>query len=307
VLALLGPTASGKSAAAMALAERFPLEIISVDSAQVYRELNIGTAKASSEERALVPHHLIDIVDPTQSYSAARFAADAQRLIGEIKARGRVPLLVGGTMLYYKALREGLSALPEADADVRAAIEQEAAAIGWPALHAELAGVDPVSAARLQPTDAQRIQRALEVYRITGSPLSALLGTGTAPLAAQRWLSIALVPRERAPLHARIAARFAGMLERGLVQELAGLRRRHALQPQMPSMRTVGYRQAWEFLEGRISMQQLREQGVFATRQLAKRQLTWLRGTAALTPIDALDPHAAARVVDAVGQFLGAG
>ena len=325
MLALLGPTASGKSAAAMALAGRFPVEIISVDSVQVYRGMDIGTAKPGRDERARVAHHLIDVIDPTEAFSAARFAAEAARLIGEIAGRGHVPLLAGGTMLYFKALREGLSRLPEADPAVRAALEAEAAAAGWPALHRELARVDPATAARLQPNDAQRVQRALEVFRVSGRPLSALLAAGTAAdtgaaapagmfgrdavgsaPATEDWLVMALLPGERARLHERIAVRFDAMLEGGLVEELAALRTRYALDPAMPSMRAVGYRQAWEFLDGRMSRDALRDRGVYATRQLAKRQLTWLRSTRGLTCIEALDARAPERVIDTAASYLAA-
>ncbi len=275
----MGPTASGKSTLAMTLAGRFPVEIVSVDSAQVYRGMNIGTAKPSPSERGTAPHHLIDIIDPTQTYSAARFRADALRLMSEITARGRIPLLVGGTMLYFKALREGLSELPESDAEVRARLDAEAVARGWPALHAELVRVDPETAARLKPTDAQRIQRALEVFRVTGKPMSQLLGRRKQAGLPFRLIEIALIPSDRAALHRRIETRFDAMLKDGLVEELRTLRKRYALRPELPSMRCVGYRQAWQFLEGDIKRDELRDRGIFATRQLAKRQLTWLRAT----------------------------
>jgi len=296
---LMGPTASGKSAAALAIAARLPVEIVSVDSAQVYRGLDVGTAKPGPDERRAVPHHLVDILDPTEAYSAARFRADAVRLAGEIAARGRVPLLVGGTMLYFKALRDGLSELPAADPAVRAEIDAEARVRGWPALHAELARADPASAARLEPGDAQRIQRALEVFRVTGTPLSRQLGDRTRepPFALH---PIALVPSDRGALHQRIAARFDAMLAAGLVEELAELRTRYALHPGLPSMRCVGYRQAWQHLEGEYGRVELRDRGIFATRQLAKRQLTWLRAWAGLQTFDCLDPHVARRVLAAV-------
>ena len=296
---LMGPTASGKSAAALAIAARLPVEIVSVDSAQVYRGLDVGTAKPGPDERRAVPHHLVDILDPTETYSAARFRADAVRIAGEIAARGRVPLLVGGTMLYFKALRDGLSELPAADPGVRAEIDAEARARGWPALHAELARVDPASAARLEPGDAQRIQRALEVFRVTGTPLSRQLGDRTRepPFALH---PIALVPSDRGALHQRIAARFDAMLAAGLVEELAELRTRYALHPGLSSMRCVGYRQAWQHLEGEYGRVELRDRGIFATRQLAKRQLTWLRAWAGLQTFDCLDPHVSRRVLAAV-------
>src|SRR5689334_7184095 len=271
-LALLGPTASGKSHLALALARSHPIEIVSVDSAQVYRGMDIGTAKPSPAERAAVPHHLIDIIDPTETYSAARFRADALRAVSEITARGKVPLLVGGTMLYFKALREGLSELPDADDGVRAEIDAEAAKRGWPAMHAELARVDPRTAARLKPADAQRIQRALEIHRLSGEPMSDLLGRWKDSALPFRLVEIALLPSDRARLHARIEARFDAMLDRGLVEELRRLRARHALTPNLPSMRCVGYRQAWQHLEGGFDRNALRDRGIFATRQLAKRQ-----------------------------------
>jgi tRNA dimethylallyltransferase len=278
---LMGPTASGKSALAMALAARFPVEIVSVDSAQVYRGMDIGTAKPDLAARARVAHHLIDVIDPTEAYSAARFRSDALRAIAGIRARGAVPLVVGGTMLYFKALREGLSALPPADRALRARISARARAQGWPALHAELSRVDPATGARLEVTDAQRIQRALEVYETTGTPLSELQGRRSGDGAAGETIAIALLPADRARLHRDIAARFDAMLAAGLVGELQALRARCALTPALPSMRCVGYRQAWEFLDGRIDAATLRANGIVATRQLAKRQLTWLRSTEA--------------------------
>jgi tRNA dimethylallyltransferase len=277
-LGLAGPTASGKSALALAAAARWPIEIVSVDSAQVYRGLDIGTAKPGAAERAAVPHHLIDIVDPAEAYSAARFVADARRMIAEISARGRIALLVGGTMLYFKALIEGLDALPAADPAVRAALDARAAAEGWPALHAELARIDPATAARLAPHDAQRIQRALEVWQLTARPLSSLHGQRADP--GWALALVALEPVERGWLHARIAARFDAMLAAGFVDEVRALRARGDLSPSMPSMRCVGYRQAWAALDGG-DLRALRAAGIAATRQLAKRQLTWLRGMAA--------------------------
>ncbi|MGE0808629.1 MAG: tRNA (adenosine(37)-N6)-dimethylallyltransferase MiaA, partial [Burkholderiaceae bacterium] len=249
VAMLLGPTASGKSALALTLAEQLPIEIISVDSAQVYREMDIGTAKPTPAERAAVPHHLIDLVDPADRYSAARFAADAQRLIEEIRGRGRLPLLVGGTMLYARALAEGLHELPGADAGVRARLDDEARALGWPALHARLAAADPTTAARLEPTDSQRIQRALEVLETTGRPLSDWLAQPAAATPMIEFVRLALEPSDRAELHRRIAARFSAMLEAGLVQEVQRLRARGDLHAALPSMRCVGYRQAWQWLD----------------------------------------------------------
>ena len=278
-IGLAGPTASGKSSVALALAKQVPLEIISVDSAQVYRGMDVGTAKPTTAERAGLPHHLIDLIDPRQAYSAAQFAADATRLVAEIRARGRLPLLVGGTMLYFKILSDGLDALPAADPAVRTAIEAEAFARGWPHLHAELARIDPPSAARLPPTDAQRISRALEVFRVSGRTLSSF---HTAPRAAAPPALIALEPGTRAWLHQRIEARFDTMLANGLIDEVRALRARGDLHAELPSMRCVGYRQAWtaldEGLYGDALRVAVRERGIAATRQLAKRQLTWLRG-----------------------------
>jgi tRNA dimethylallyltransferase len=297
-IALLGPTASGKSALAMAIAARHAVEIISVDSAQVFRGMDVGTAKPSAADRAAVPHHLIDVVDPTGAYSAARFRDDVLRLLPQIVARGRTPILVGGTMLYYKSLREGLSELPQADPALRAAIELEATRHGWMRMHARLAEIDPVTAARLQPADAQRIQRALEVHHLTGQPLSSLQRrSGTAVDLPVRLVGVALVPSERAVLHQRIADRFDAMLTAGLVDELRALKTRHALHAQMPAMRCVGYRQAWEFLDGECNMATLRDKGIFATRQLAKRQLTWLRAMPELQTADCLSSDLEARVL----------
>jgi tRNA dimethylallyltransferase len=295
---LMGPTASGKSAVALELAARLPVEIVSVDSAQVYRGMDIGTAKPDGETRARVRHHLLDLIDPDQAYSAARFRIDALAAIAEIRARGRVPLLVGGTMLYFKALREGLSDLPPANAAVRARLDTRAAGEGWRALHAELARLDPATAARLDPTDSQRIQRALEVYELSGRPISALQGARQKPAEAG-FLSLALIPHDRAELHRRIANRFDAMLAGGLVDELSGLRRRFRLDPSMPSMRCVGYRQAWQFIDGVGDRDELRARGAAATRQLARRQLTWLRSLQEQT-FDAYAP----RVADDVTGWL---
>ena len=277
-LCLAGPTASGKSAVALALARVLPLEIISVDSALVYRGMDIGTAKPSAAERAEVPHHLIDILDPSEAYSAARFVAEATRLVAQIRARGRLPLLVGGTMLYFKALRDGLHAMPGADPALRTSIDQRAAAQGWPALHAELARVDPVTAARLAPNDAQRIQRALEVWQLSGRALSDWHrdDTASARPAAADWPLLSLEPASRAWLHARIAQRFGSMLQDGLLAEVQALRARADLHPGLPAMRCVGYRQAWAALE-QGQAEGWQDAAIAATRQLAKRQLTWLR------------------------------
>lgn len=284
---LMGPTASGKTALAVHLAERFPCEIISVDSALVYRGMNIGTAKPDAATLACAPHHLLDIRDPTEAYSAAAFCSDARRLMTDISARGRVPLLVGGTMLYFRALLQGLDDLPRADTALRHQLESEAAVRGWPALHAELAKVDPATAARLHPADSQRIGRALEIFRLSGVPMSAQLDKAQTAL-PYRVLQLALIPSDRAVLHQRIAARFDVMLADGLIDEVANLRRTYALNPGLPSMRAVGYRQAWAYLDGKIDMPALREQGIAATRQLAKRQLTWLRSWPDAVTLDCL-------------------
>jgi len=298
VVLLMGPTASGKSAVALELAARLPVEIVSVDSAQVYRGMDIGTAKPDGETRARVRHHLLDLIDPDQAYSAARFRIDALAAIADIRARGRVPLLVGGTMLYFKALREGLSDLPPANAAVRARLDTRAADEGWRSLHAELARLDPATAARLDPTDSQRIQRALEVYELSGRPISALQGARREPADAG-FVSLALVPQDRAELHRRIANRFDAMLAAGLVDELSGLRQRFRLDASMPSMRCVGYRQAWQFIDGVCDCDELRARGAAATRQLARRQLTWLRSLQE-PEFDAYSP----RVADDVAGWL---
>jgi len=284
----MGPTASGKTGVAVELSQHLPVEIISVDSALVYRDMDIGTAKPDAATLAAAPHHLIDLIDPTQSYSAAQFRTDALRLMEEITARGRVPLLVGGTMLYFKALLHGLNDLPKADPALRAELEQRAQLAGWPALHAELARLDPVTAARLQPADAQRIQRALEVCLLSGRPLSALLTEEKAFVFPYYPIQLALVPSDRAELHRRIAERFDAMLAQGFVEEVDALRRRYPLTPSLPAMRCVGYRQTWQYLDGEMNFATLRDKGVFATRQLAKRQLTWLRGMEGVTEFDCL-------------------
>lgn len=306
VICLAGPTAAGKSASTLALAERWPLEIINVDSATIYRGMDIGTAKPSLAEQAQVPQHLLDIRDPAQSYSAAEFRADARRLIDEIRARGRIPLLAGGTMMYYKALRDGLDDLPQADPALRAELEARAARDGWPALHAELARLDPVTAARLAPNDSQRIQRALEICHLSGQPMSALLGRSraTADEADTRYLTISLEPSERAALHARIEQRFDAMLANGLLDEVRGLHARADLHPGLPSVRCVGYRQMWAHLDGEISLDEAREQGIAATRQLAKRQITWLRAQPERVIVDCLAADAVAQTIDAVATAL---
>jgi len=299
----MGPTASGKTALAVGLVERFPLEIVSVDSALVYRDMDIGTAKPDAATLAHVPHHLLDIRDPTETYSAAAFCDDARRLMADIAARGRVPLLVGGTMLYFRALLQGLDDLPRADAALRKELEAEAAARGWPALPAELAAVDPATAARLAPNDSQRIGRALEIFRLSGTPMSALLDRVQSEL-PYRVLQLALIPSERAVLHQRIAARFDAMLAAGLIDEVDTLRRRYALNADLPSMRAVGYRQAWAYLDGDIDLKGLREQGIAATRQLAKRQLTWLRSWPDVVELDCLADDLGAQAMDLVARHL---
>jgi len=300
---LLGPTASGKTAVALELARRFPAEIVSVDSAQVYRGMDVGTAKPDPGERARVPHHLIDILEPTEAYSAGRFRSDALRLVREIRQRGRTPILAGGTMLYFRALTRGLADLPPAQPTIRAQIEAQAALAGWTALHAELAGVDPESAARIEPADAQRIQRALEVHRHTGRALSSFHGDASEPLPFEA-LQICLEPSQRTVLHERIAARFRAMLGNGLVEEVKSLRGRHALDAGLPSMRAVGYRQVWDTLEGTASAASLEARGIAATRQLAKRQLTWLRAMPGVERFDCLRADLARAVGDRAESFL---
>jgi tRNA dimethylallyltransferase len=300
-VALLGPTASGKSRAAMQLAELLPLEIVSVDSAQVYRGMDVGTAKPNAPDRTRVAHHLIDLVDPVEPYCAARFVHDAQRAIAAIHSRGRVPLLVGGTMLYAKALREGLAELPPADPQIRARLAQQAQEQGWPALHARLREIDPRSAERLSPGDRQRIQRALEIHELTGEPMSDLLQsaqTDPTPL-----LTIAWMPSDRAELHRRIEARFDSMLAAGFLDEVRGLRARGNLHPELPSMRSVGYRQAWDHLQGATSFDDFRACAIAASRQLAKRQITWLRSMRDALVIDPLRPTAFAELRDALRGF----
>ena len=305
-LVLLGPTASGKTSLALHLADRFPVEIISIDSALVYRDMNIGTAKPDAETLRQYPHHLINLIDPTEAYSVARFCADAHAAMADISARGKLPLLAGGTMLYAKALFEGLSALPVADAATRAELESRAAQIGWPAMHRELANVDPQTAQRLNPADSQRIQRALEVFQLTGTPISALqIRASQAVKFPYRTLKIGLLPGDRSVLHQRIADRFDAMLEQGIVDELRNLRNRYTLSADMPSMRCVGYRQAWEFIEGDSDLKSLREKGIAATRQLAKRQLTWLRSMQDIETFDCLNRELPAMAINRCAAFLG--
>jgi tRNA dimethylallyltransferase len=314
-IALAGPTAAGKTAAALTIAKEYDCEIISVDSAMVYCGMDIGTAKPSAAELAQVKHHLIDIRDPLNAYSAAEFAVDAERLIRDISARGKLPLLVGGTMLYFKALRNGIDPMPAANADIRAAIEVQAKTEGWPALHAQLAKIDPETAARLAPMDSQRIQRALEVFQISGVPLSvfhlrqkslvsALSGEPSNPQSIDPIIS--LEPADRAWLHKRIAQRFDQMLSEGLMDEVRALRSRGDLHADLPSMRCVGYRQAWEALEGVWPMAELRDKGIFATRQLAKRQITWLRSMPERIQIECDSSDALTKVLSCVRNLISA-
>ena len=304
---LMGPTASGKTAAAVELARHLPVELISVDSALVYQDMNIGTAKPDAATLAVAPHHLIDLIDPTEVYSAAAFRNDALRLMQEISARGKIPLLVGGTMLYFRALRFGLSDLPQADVEVRENIEEQAARHGWPAMHTELSKVDPQTAARIKPNDSQRIQRALEIYHVSGQPMSALLALQEEYLFPYNLIPLALIPSERKLLHDRIATRFADMLKRGLAEELRELQKKYPLNSNMASMRCVGYRQAWQYLAGEIDKSSLLEQGIAATRQLAKRQLTWLRGMQDNIEFDCLDKRLSQQVAATVRERLNDG
>lgn len=297
IIAIMGPTASGKTAAALEIARHLPCEIISVDSALVYRDMDIGTAKPNAEELAAAPHHLINIIDAAEAYSVAQFRIDTQRLVTEIQTRGKVPLLVGGTMMYFKALMNGLDDLPPADPSIRAELDAEAARIGVPGLHARLAQLDPITAARLKPNDSQRIQRALEIITITGEAMSALLAKQTRPEAPFELLSISLEPSDRSVLHERIARRFDIMLEQGFLNEVRQLRQRGDLHKDLPSMRCVGYRQAWEHLDGDYDAAEMRERGIIATRQLAKRQLTWLRSIPERVVIDCLNQNANAEVL----------
>jgi tRNA dimethylallyltransferase len=304
---LMGPTASGKTNVAVELVKHLPVELISVDSALVFRDMDIGTAKPDATTLARAPHHLIDIIDPTEAYSAAAFRHDALKLMHDITQRGKIPLLVGGTMLYFKALRDGLSDLPRSDPEIRTALDAEIAQHGIEHLHKQLAAVDAETAARLKPTDTQRIQRAMEIYRITGQPMSVLIQKSLSPTRERGWgegvlpyriIPIALIPGDRAQLNARIATRFKAMLEQGLLDELRELRNKYPLHPNMTSMRCVGYRQAWQFMEGEINEAQLLETGLAATRQLAKRQLTWLRSMPDNIELDCFAPDLAQTVLD---------
>jgi tRNA dimethylallyltransferase len=302
---LMGPTASGKTGAAVDLISKLPVEIISVDSALVFKDMNIGTAKPDAEMLAKAPHHLINIIEPTSAYSAANFRTDALSLMADITARGKIPLLVGGTMLYFKALQEGLSGLPEANPEVRARLDARAAFIGWPALHEKLALVDPITAARLEPNDTQRIQRALEVFELTGEAISTLYARQTSQVLPYNLLKIALIPSDRKVLHERIAIRFEQMLKDRFVDEVKYLIAKYpSLTPESTSMRCVGYRQALEHLAGEYDLAELRDRGIFATRQLAKRQLTWLRGMDDIIDLDCLNPKLNELVFNEINQFI---
>ncbi len=301
---LLGPTASGKTAAAMRLFDALPVDLISVDSAQVFIDMNIGTAKPDAEVLARYPHRLLDLITPEERYSAARFRADALAAMAESTAAGRVPVLVGGTMLYFRALLHGLAELPQADATLRTRIDADAASRGWPAMHAQLAALDPFTAARLHATDSQRIQRALEVCLTSGQPMSALLAASTAEKPPYDFLQLALLPSDRAALHERIAQRFDAMLRADLLEEVRQLRSKYRLYPDLPSMRCVGYRQAWEVLTGALPAKELRERGIYATRQLAKRQITWLGNSFTAEPLDCLDPALDKAVLERAQRFL---
>ena len=301
---IMGPTASGKTALAFELARRLHVDIVSVDSAQVFRDMNIGTAKPDSATLAEFPHRLIDLITPEERYSAARFCADARREMATITAHGRVPLLVGGTMLYFKALREGLADLPDADTAVRAAIDEQAKIHGWPALHAELAREDPVTAARLAPNDAQRIQRALEVLRLSGRPLNDFHVAQRKSVLPYRVLAFGLMPQDRAALHARIAERFNTMLRQGLIEEVEALREKYRLEAALPSMRCVGYREVFDMLEGRLARPDMVTRAIAATRQFAKRQLTWLRTMPSIEQLDAFDAGVGAQIIDRARRLV---
>jgi tRNA dimethylallyltransferase len=301
---LLGPTASGKTGAAVELVRRLPLEIISVDSALVYRGMDIGTAKPGPEVLQAAPHRMIDIRDPAEAYSAAEFRTDALAAMAEISAAGRIPLLVGGTFLYFRALEQGLTDMPASDPEIRARLEAEIRRDGLESLHARLARVDPVAAARIHATDPQRILRALEVYEQTGEPMSSLHARGRTAGLPYRLLKLALLPDDRAALHARIAERFHAMLVAGLIEEVRGLYLRGDLTAELPAMRAVGYRQVWAHLSGEISLEELPERAIVATRQYARRQLTWLRGEANIEHFPAEDAMVAERMVGRISGWL---
>jgi tRNA dimethylallyltransferase len=307
VVAIMGPTASGKTAAALAIAKSIPCEIISVDSALIYRGMDIGTAKPSDEERSQVPHHLIDILDPSLSYSVKQFRDDTLRLITDIQARSKLPLLVGGTMLYFKALRDGLDDLPSADLALRSQLDREIARHGTAALHARLRKLDPITAERLNPNDTQRVQRAMEIILLTGQPMSSQLDKADKPELPFELMSLALEPSDRKVLHDRIANRFDVMLSAkpGLIEETAALKQRSDLHSGLPSIRCVGYRQAWDYLDGKINRDSLLEMGIAATRQLAKRQLTWLRSMPDREVIDCLSSNPTEQILSLVTARLG--
>ena len=302
---LMGPTASGKTGLAVELYKHLPVELISVDSALVFKGMDIGTAKPDGTTLAQAPHHLIDLIPPTEVYSAAHFRNDALKLMADITARGKVPLLVGGTMLYFKALQGGLSALPEANPGVRAKLDAEALQVGWPSMHAKLTKIDPETAARLEPGDAQRVQRALEVYEISGKTMTELHNASSGDDLPYRLLKVALVPSDRAVLHGRIAVRFDDMLKHGFLEEVKALLNQYpSLTAELPSMRCVGYRQALEHLAGDYDATELRDRGIFATRQLAKRQLTWLRGMDDTVEVDCLNPNMIELVFNHINQLI---
>ncbi len=302
---IMGPTASGKTGLAVELYQHLPVELISVDSALVFKDMDIGTAKPVASILARAPHHLIDLIPPTEVYSAATFRNDALKLMAEITARGKVPLLVGGTMLYFKALQGGLSQLPEADPNVRQKLDAQAAQIGWPAMHDKLAEIDPETAARLEPADAQRVQRALEVYEISGKTMTELHQSSMSDKLPYQLLKIALTPSDRSVLHDRIAIRFDDMLKQGFVDEVKRLLLKYpSLNADMPSMRCVGYRQALEHLAGNYDVAELRDRGIFATRQLAKRQLTWLRGMDDTFEVNCLNPKMLETVLNEINQVI---
>ncbi len=308
VVLLMGPTGAGKTDLALHLAARWPIDIVSVDSAMVYRGMNIGTGKPSPDVLRRFPHRLVDILDPAEAYSAGQFVRDARQAIQESHGSGRIPLLVGGTMLYFRALRHGLAELPTANPELRSAIDAEAAERGWPAMHAELARIDPVSAARIQPNDSQRIQRALEVFRLTGRTLTDLHAAPVTPEPGLRFISYAWVPGDRDRLYDAIARRFAAMMEAGLLAEVEDLHRREDLHSRLPSIRSVGYRQLWEHLEGAVPLQQAITNAIVATRHLARRQLVWLRADADVKWIDALESSASAlmeREIDSISNVRG--
>ena len=299
---ILGPTGAGKTDLALRLAERLNLEIVSVDSAMVYRGMDIGTGKPPADVLRRYPHHLVDILDPLQAYSAGQFVRDARRAIDDIRARGKLPLLVGGTMLYFRALRRGLADMPAADPAVRAAIDAEAALRGWPALHADLAALDPIAARRIQPNDAQRIQRALEVHRLTGKTLSEL-HAAQSPSADLDFAAYAWVPGDRERLYAAIESRFRAMMQAGLLEEVRKLHARGDLNADLPAIRSVGYRQLWEHLSGREPLDLATQRAIFATRHLARRQLIWLRAEPEIEWLDALESGAAAQMHDAIARL----